>query len=76
VPKRRVASDNLQTVAYNARRKTLTVTYRSQAIYRFDGVPKRTVDGLLKASSKTHFMQTRVAPKYDATRIRKWRTRK
>lgn len=77
VPRRRaVASDNLRSISYDANAKELTVYYRSQAVYAFSGVPKRTVNGLLNASSPTRFMATRIEPKYSATRIRKWRTRK
>lgn len=71
---RRVTSENLQSVGYDPRTKDMRVYYRSGGIYTFHGVPKRTVDGLLKAASKTKFMQKRIEPKYDVTRNRKWRT--
>ena len=55
---KRVSSTHLRRVMYDRNSRTLTIEFNSRRTYLYSGVPQRTYEGLMGASSKgTYFSQ-------------------
>jgi hypothetical protein len=56
--------------SYNPETGQLTITYRGDRRYSYDGVPPELADGLEKADSKGRYVHAHIIDKFPATRIR------
>jgi hypothetical protein len=64
------ASSNITAHSYNPETGQLTITYRGDRRYAYDGVPPELADGLEKADSKGRYVHVHIIDKFPATRIR------
>jgi hypothetical protein len=64
-----VSSSNLYGVDYEPWSGTLTITFRSGAVYEYYGVPPSVCDGLLAAESPGRFHHTHIKYNYSHKRI-------
>lgn len=64
------ASSNITAHSYNPETGQLTITYRGDRRYSYDGVPPELADGLEKADSKGRYVHAHIIDKFPATRIR------
>lgn len=65
----RVTSSNIDSVDYDESAKLLKVTFKSGALYYYEGVPAATFQNMLRASSAGQFLHNVVIPRHKATRI-------
>jgi hypothetical protein len=65
-----VKSSNLQRIVYNRHQQELRVEFKSGAIYRYDGVPRRIAKEMFTASSMGRYLHNRIKGKYPYAMLR------
>lgn len=64
-----VESRAVESVGYDAARRTLEVEYAGGGVYRYLDVPPRAYDLLLRADSVGAFVNRRIKPYYRCLRV-------
>lgn len=64
-----VKSTNLEWVSYDKDKKELTVQFKSGGLYKYDKVPEKVFDDLLKAGSKGRFFWMKIRDVYKYTKL-------
>lgn len=65
-----VKSSNLRRIVYSRSIQELRVEFKSGALYRYDGVPKRIAKEMFTASSMGRYLHYRIKGKYPYTMLR------
>ncbi len=65
-----MTSSVVAAVAYDATSRDLDVEFVGGALYRYRGVPREEVDGLLNAGSPGRYLNTRIIPRYTCVWLR------
>lgn len=65
----RVTSRHLTSVAYDPNSSTLEIAFKSGATYRYQNVPAKVHEDLMKATSKGSFFDARIRMSYKYQKI-------
>ena len=65
----RVDSSAVESVGYDAVRRTLEIEYAGGAVYRYLGVPLRAYELLVRADSIGAYVNRRIKPYYRCVRV-------
>lgn len=65
-----LTSSSLAAVAYDEKRRLLTVEFYSGRVYEYEGVPRETVEGLRTAPSAGRYFTHNIRDAYPYRRIR------
>lgn len=64
-----VESTNLEWASYDKDKKELTVQFKSGGLYKYDKVPEKIFDDLLKSGSKGRFFWMKIRDVYKYTKL-------
>jgi hypothetical protein len=64
-----VESSNIDSFHYNTETKELFVTFKGGRVYKYQGVPEKTIRSWQKAESYGKFFNSKIKPKYEGVRV-------
>ncbi|HET6447500.1 MAG TPA: KTSC domain-containing protein [Conexibacter sp.] len=67
--RRSVESSAVESVGYDPVSRMLEIEYATGGVYRYFGVPQRAYELLLRADSRSAYVNRRIKPYYRCTRV-------